>query len=119
MREAIPGSSEYSIFEKWDPEFGINVVRITITSKSSFSFAEKIRDALHHMSHIDFVYDFVDIGPKEQSFRPTNFIKPGCGKTKIVEAIDLLIYSLNEFDCKYKSGEKYFLYINKASIHCM
>ena len=46
----------------WDPEFGANVVRMTLTRHASFEFAKDVRKGLEDMKYISLQYDMVDKG---------------------------------------------------------
>ena len=106
LREAIPGSTDDSTFNSWDPEFGEKVVRITLLPTASFTFADNVRKGLHAMSFSSFSYDLVDLGTKDGEAELINSIKPTVGCSKLVEAINLLKYSFKQFECRYKSGKK-------------
>ena len=85
------------------PEFGTKVVRMTISANCSLNLAVEIRESLKKMKHCPLDYDLVDNGPKSTSVAlpaPTPGGAP-CGKSSLVAAIDLIVYSLQ------KSGKKY------------
>ena len=85
------------------PEFGTKVVRMTISGNCSLNLATQIRESLKKMKHCPLEYDLVDNGPKSTNVAvptPTPGGAP-CGKSSLVAAIDLIVYSLQ------KSGKKY------------
>ena len=56
-------------FEKWDPEFGKNVVRMTIASNAPANLANDIRRGLKDMNYISLEYDIVDKGMCSNNYR--------------------------------------------------
>ena len=108
LKEAVPGANDDSvIIQKWDPEFGPKVVRVTIAENASTAFATNMRRALLEISYTRFEYDLVDLGPKEgdedeeEAVRP---FKPSLRNSRLVEAIDLFIHSMMEFNYRYKGN---------------
>lgn len=61
MASSIPGGSNVT-FSCSDPEFGIKVVRMTITANCPSRLAENIRTGLKDMAFLSFEYDLVDKG---------------------------------------------------------
>ena len=59
------------------------------------------------MSYTGFKYDLVDLA--EASEEPSSLQTPGpsFGRSKLLEAIDLLIFSFDEFSCRYNDGFVY------------
>lgn len=90
----------------FDPAFGQNVVRITLTKSSSSAFASNVRKALSAIEYTGFVYDMVDLAEKDGTSVsiPSG---PAFGQSKLLEAIDLLTFSFDEFSCRYNGGYVY------------
>ena len=59
------------------------------------------------MSSLGFDYDFVDLAVTEPVIQPVTTPGPSFGQTKLVEAMDLLIFSFDEFSCRYNGGFVY------------
>ena len=103
----VPGQG---IIRTFTPEFGLKVVRITITENTPPLFATKMRDALDAISHSGLDYDFVDHGQKTGG-KVTNEIisipAPTTGLSKLNQAIQMLLYSFGTHDTRYKDGYVY------------
>ena len=61
LQDSVPGASNVDL-TSWDPEFGANVVRMTLTRHASFEFAKDVRKGLEDMKYISLQYDMVDKG---------------------------------------------------------
>ena len=96
------------------------MVRITKTTNASIAFSSRIREALGELACNRFEYDLIDHGPvevegEEEQIRP---FKPTIERTsRLVEAIDLFIHSMEEFNCRYK-GEVFFFFSSSISPYC-
>ena len=109
---AVPGAEKVTHFTTTHkgPEFGVKVVRITMTERCQYNFAKSFRQALKDINFLPLEYDFVDKGPKtEAEQHAVTLPGPSVGKSKIVEALDMFIYSLSQYECRYRRGHVYQL----------
>ena len=88
------------IFSMWDPEFGENVVRITITNHGHPMFVAKVRAALKKMCGMitSLTYDLVDkfVGDVEnvESEDPVLCV-PTTAKNKLMEVLNLMNWNMS------------------------
>lgn len=106
----MPGGEDVVHHRNWCTEFGPKVVRVVLCERMPFDVCTLIRQALRETTSAKFDYDLVDHGPPEAE-DVGNVIVPGpsTGKPKMVEALDLLIYSLRESRRRYRRGSVFKL----------
>ena len=97
------------IFSMWDPEFGENVVRITITNHGHPMFVAKVRAALKKMCGMitSLTYDLVDkfVGDVEnvESEDPVLCV-PTTAKNKLMKVLNLMNYVMDKSGHRFRGG---------------
>ena len=77
-------------------------MRMTISKNCPPKEAQGIREALARIKYINIEYDMVDHGPKTDLGKATSSIGGApCGKSPLVDAINLLCYTLEKNQSKY------------------
>lgn len=97
------------------------MVRITLTKFASRTFAGLIRKGLSEMSFSSLDYDLVDLAPEMEEDREEEELipfRPTSGTTsRLVEALDIFIHSLQVFNCRYKGIAVLLTLLIKNCIH--
>ena len=92
---------------KTTPEFGIKVVRATISRHISPTLLRKLRVALHDLTYCGLDFDLVDKGGKVDDSTEgggSMALQVEGGLSKLCQALQLLMYSFSKMDTRYKSG---------------